>query len=114
MSHRWDCPTDWEARREGRRAGERGYGRNPYDDPFPGDSYCEEAAANWRRGFQQGEYYRQEREYEERTAQERADARRHYEAIQQAQMDEQYLYEQQQEEPEPTEGDEEIPAAQPP
>lgn len=110
MSHKWDCPTDWEARREGRLAGERGYGRNPYDDPFPGPfhSHCEEAADNWERGEREGRYAREEREREEE--QRLADDRRRYEQEKQSRADVEYLYEQQQqqeegESPEPPEGE---------
>ena len=67
MSHRWDCPTDYEAEREGRRDGEAGY-KSRYSNPYSefGFQPCEEAAENWERGFRAGEHVREEREEEER------------------------------------------------
>lgn len=75
MSHRWDCPDPWDARREGERAYESGYGRysNPYDDPFTG---CRDADDEWRRGYSAAE----ERAEEERAAEEAAERRRAEEA----------------------------------
>lgn len=100
MSHRWDCPTDWEARREGRKAGERGYGRNPYDDPFPGpgDISCEEASENWKRGQRDGQLAREEREREEARERRQADERRRHLEAQEAAAQEQWEWEQRREE----------------
>lgn len=55
MSHRDDCPDRWEARREGERAFERGYGRNPYEPDMWGERGCEEAADEWKRGHRSAE-----------------------------------------------------------
>jgi len=72
MSHRSDCKDPWEARREGERAFERGFGSNPYREPdtflHGPESYedrrCrEEAASAWRRGHSAAE----ERAQEERA-----------------------------------------------
>ena len=85
MSHTWDCPEPWQAEREGRRAGERGYpGRwnNPYKDT------CEEAAEQWERGHRSGEYDREQREEEER-AERRARAQREEAAYRAAYEEEQ-------------------------
>lgn len=75
MSHRDSCPTDWEARREGERAFDRGYGSNPYRGGY-GEDRCEEAERAWRRGYSAAE----ERHSEERAA-ERAAQRRAYERV---------------------------------
>lgn len=71
MSHRDSCPDRWEARREGERAQERGYGedRNPYGGY--GEDRCEEAEREWRSGW-----YAAERREEEQREQEAAEARR--------------------------------------
>ena len=72
MGHRWDCPTDWEARRQGERSFERGDGswRNPYRDDWHRPS-CEEAERAWSRGYRDAE-----RQAEEHAAEQRAQARR--------------------------------------
>jgi len=72
MGHRWDCPTEWEARRQGERSFERGDGswRNPYRDDWHRPS-CEEAEQAWNRGYRDAE-----RQAEERAAEQRAQARR--------------------------------------
>lgn len=78
MSHRWNCPTDDEARREGERAFEYGRSRynNPYEDsPWNRDSACPEAAEEWERGHRRAEM-RAEEEREEAAAQHRAAMRR--------------------------------------
>jgi hypothetical protein len=64
MSHTDRCPDRYDARREGERAHDRGYGsfRNPYDGYGP--DRCDEAASAWRSGW-----YEKEREQEEREAQ---------------------------------------------
>src|SRR5262245_48108462 len=72
MSHRWDCPTDWEAEREGRYAGDRG--RSRYSNPYADE--CHEAEQAWDRGYRRGMYDREEREAEERAAERRAAGRR--------------------------------------
>lgn len=100
MSHRWDCPTDYEAEREGRRAAERGYSRysNPYSD-F-GFQPCHEAEEHWQRGYRAGEREREEREAEERY-QRQMDERRRQEAEEARYYEEQY-YAQQEQYEEPT------------
>ena len=69
MSHRSECKDPWEARREGERAFERGFGSNPYREPdtfLSGpesyeDRRCrEEAASAWRRGRSAAEERAQE------------------------------------------------------
>ena len=82
MSHRDDCPSYWEARSEGHRAGYRGYGSNPYrPDPW-GESGCPDAERAWRSGYYAGEERRQEEDYaqrlEERHQQERAEEEESY------------------------------------
>lgn len=76
MSHRWDCPTDYEAEREGRRAAERGMSR--YSNPYMDHSWtpCEEAQENWMRGYRAGERARELREEEEREEQRAIERRR--------------------------------------
>lgn len=76
MSHRSDCKDPWEARREGERAYERGYGVNPYRDGDYNENYddrrCrEEAESAWRRG-----YYAAEQQAEEEAAERAAQIRR--------------------------------------
>lgn len=78
MSHRWNCPTDWEARREGERAAEWGRSRssNPYEDSYWNrDKACPEAAEEWDRGYRRAEM-RAEEEREEEAARQRAIRRR--------------------------------------
>jgi hypothetical protein len=89
MSHRWDCPLDYEAEREGRRAGERGLSSR-YSNPYSESGWqpCEEAQENWDRGFRAGERVRELREEEERE--ERATERRRQDAA-----EEEYYYQQQ-------------------
>jgi len=57
MSHRWNCPTDYEARRQGERAQEYGRGSwsNPHRSSWP-DEGCDEAARAWDRGYRDAEY----------------------------------------------------------
>lgn len=56
MSHEWDCPTEYEARRQGELAGRRGkfYWSNPYEDNGINERPCEEAAEEWERGRRRG------------------------------------------------------------
>ena len=84
MSHRSTCPDPWEARREGERAGHRGYGSNPYDDYPWNRERCDEAADEWKRGYRAGEERREEEEREERAAARRAQERREEEAYHEA------------------------------
>jgi len=93
MSHRWDCPTDYEAEREGRRAAERGMGRysNPYSES--GWTPCGEAEAHWQSGYRTGERARREEREEEERMEERAMQRRREAADEEA-----YWMSQQQEE----------------
>jgi hypothetical protein len=69
VSHRWDCPTDYEAEREGRRAGESGY-KSRYSNPYTETGFqpCEEAERHWEDGFRAGERAREQQEEEERCA----------------------------------------------
>lgn len=61
MSHRWNCPTRWEAERQGERAYERGQSRynNPYDRWNAGHpsalDHCREAERSWEDGHRQAE-----------------------------------------------------------
>lgn len=81
MSHRWDCPTRWEAEREGQRAFERGEGswRNPYNGDWHngrlGDG-CEDAERAWRDGHRGAERREEERQEEQRIEQRREMHRR--------------------------------------
>lgn len=95
MSHRESCPDRWEARREGERAHDRGYGsfRNPYGGY--GESACEEAERAWRSGWYDAERQQEEREAEaaqERAMRRRIDEEAEYERamIEQAERDEYY------------------------
>lgn len=76
MSHRWDCPTRWEAEREGERAQEWGRSRssNPHESLWQ-DEGCPEAAEAWRAGYRRAEI-REEEQREEEAAQHRAEMRR--------------------------------------
>lgn len=65
MAHRNDCPTEWEARREGERAAGNGYGRNPYRDE------CEDAERAWDRGYRNMQERREEEEMQRRHEEER-------------------------------------------
>lgn len=64
MSHRDDCPTEYEARRRGYRDGEDG--RSRYSNPYRDE--CDEAASAWDRGYRSGAYDREEREEQENRA----------------------------------------------
>jgi hypothetical protein len=88
MSHRWNCPTRWEAERQGERAYERGEGswRNPYREEW-GRDHCEDAERAWRDGHRNAE-----RHEEERRAEQRQQERR------QREQQEQWDYERQQSE----------------
>ena len=79
MSHTDRCPSPWDARREGERAGERGYGSNPYSDAPWNQQRCEEAETAWRRGYDAGEERREEEEREQRAAERRRTERREQE-----------------------------------
>ena len=76
MSHRRDCPSPWEARRQGEDAYARGSGRwsNPYDERSRGAIPCREASREWEDGHRYAE-----RQAEERAADERRAARRRQE-----------------------------------
>jgi hypothetical protein len=80
MSHREDCPDEWEARAAGRRdAQECGYSRSSRFEE------CEDAQSAYRRGF----YAEQERQQEEqwlleqqqRAEEERAQEEAYWEAM---------------------------------
>lgn len=79
MSHQWDCPTDYEARRRGARDyedhGYRSY-RGPYD--------CDEANDAYLRGQRSAEYEA------ERRAEEEAYERRRQECIAEQQREAYY------------------------
>lgn len=79
MSHRDDCPSRWDAEREGRRAFEWGRSRssNPHESIWH-DEGCPEAADAWRSGYRRAEMCAEE-EREEEAARQRAAARRAYE-----------------------------------
>ena len=109
MSHRDSCPDDYEARRQGERAYERGDGswRNPYRDDYSGER-CEDAELYWRRGYEYAEQRHEEQTAEERAAQRRAEERaqeeRYYLQMQEEayyrEMEERAYAEQMQPEPE--------------
>lgn len=107
MSHRSDCPSRWDAEREGERAYEWGRSRssNPHESIWGRDEGCEEAADAWRSGYRRAEM-REEEEREEEAARQRAAARRAEEMDEEAyyiaarmEEEQRYQYEQQQEEP---------------
>ncbi len=92
MSHRDDCPSEWEARRRGERDYEdRGY--RSYHTPY--DGQCEEAVEAYRRAQRSAEYDAQDRA-EAREAHRRAVQQREY-----AEAEEAYQEQQQEVEPEP-------------
>ena len=76
MSHRDDCPSRWEAERQGERAQEWGRSRssNPHESLWP-DEGCPEAAEAWRSGYRRAEM-RDEEQREEEAARHRAEMRR--------------------------------------
>ena len=76
MSHRDDCPSQWDAEREGERAQEYGRSRssNPHESIWH-DEGCPEAAEAWRSGYRRAEM-REEEQREEEAAQQRAERRR--------------------------------------
>lgn len=90
MSHRWDCPTDYEARRKADRDAEddlrygRSY-RNPYD--------CDEANEAYR-----GEYNYRFNRLEEEVAERRQVERRLQARREEEEMERSYFEQQQQEE----------------
>lgn len=99
MSHRLNCPTEWEARHEGERAFDYGRSRasNPYEDSYGNrERACPEAADDWRSGYRRAEM-REEERHEEEAAHRRAEMRR---AELQAE-EEYYAHPEQQYEPEP-------------
>jgi hypothetical protein len=95
MTHREDCPTPYEARREGERAFENGRGSysNPYRDDYARDT-CPDAEREWSYGFRDAERRRdEEREQESREA----DCARR--AQEEREWEEQQYYAQQEEPP---------------
>jgi hypothetical protein len=76
MSHRDDCPSRWEAERQGERAQEWGRSRssNPHESLWP-DEGCPEAAEAWRSGYRRAEM-REEEQREEEAARHRAEMHR--------------------------------------
>lgn len=94
MSHRWNCPTDYEARREGERAQDWGSSRssNPYEDSYWNrDRACPDAAEEWDRGYRYAEM-RAEEAREEEAARQRAAWRRAEAEAEEAYYDEQAAY----------------------
>ena len=84
MSHRENCPSRWEAEREGERAQEWGRSRssNPHESLWR-DEGCPEAAEAWRSGYRRAEM-REEEQREEEAARHRAEVRRAYELDEEA------------------------------
>lgn len=80
MSHNWNCPTEWEARRRAqddqRYYGDSGRYSRPYD--------CDEANYAYRREYD----YQQERQEEERRMERRREAARQEEEYWMAQAEE--------------------------
>lgn len=81
MSHRDSCTDPRDARREGERAHDRGFGsfRNPYGGY--GEDRCPEAESAWRSGWYAAERRQEEREAEaayERAMQRQVDEEREY------------------------------------
>lgn len=83
MSHRWDCPDEYEARERARRDAsfdqEYGWGRR-YGSPYE----CDEASDHYRRAYEREFSYREEQADEERRA----------ERMRQARLEEEAYYEQ--------------------
>lgn len=52
MSHRFDCPSESQARYRGERDAE--YGRGRYANPYKGE--CDEASRSWDRGWENKNY----------------------------------------------------------
>lgn len=77
MSHRWDCPTRWNAERQGERAFERGDGSwsNPYArQPGQWDN-CRDAERAWEDGRRSAERREEEHRIEARQQRQRAEQR---------------------------------------
>ena len=76
MSHRDDCPSRWEAERQGERAQEWGRSRssNPHESLWMNEG-CPEAAEAWGSGYRRAEM-REEEQREENAARHRARMRR--------------------------------------
>jgi len=98
--HRWDCPTDYEARSKARRDADfdSSYGHRSYHTPFDD---CDESNRRYRqeydRQFSYQENRRQEEAAERRAAQHRREEREYWESQerqcyeeQQQQYDEEY------------------------
>ena len=96
MSHRWDCPSRWEAEREGEDAFRRCERENPHEDRY-GREGCPEAAKAWDEGFRYAERRDEERRAEEAASEQLA----HERAMQAHHEEERQLYEAQQQYPEP-------------
>lgn len=98
MSHRDDCPSWSEAKREGERAAERGY--YSHSNPYGGVDGCPEASRAWSHGHRIEQERVEERQADEAAAERRAEERRaeqrHEEEAywdQQRQQEEQEYYE---------------------
>jgi hypothetical protein len=106
MGHRWDCPTDYEAEREGGRAAERG--RSIYSNPYSDHGFqpCHEAEENWERGFR-----REQRAIEDRQEEERMEARRAEQRREEARWEEYWSQQQYEEQEYPEPPTEEAPSA---
>lgn len=102
MSHRDDCPDRWEARREGERAVERGWGHYSSSNPYRSgsDHECPEASRAWEDGRRAAEY-RAEEQREQDAVDLSAQHQRELAEIERAEYEAAYQQEQQQEEPTP-------------
>lgn len=78
MSHRWDCPTEWEARREAQHDAEyTGWNHHRYQDD------CPEAHQAYEREYRQEQYRIEERVEEARMEALQAERRREMHAQEQ-------------------------------
>lgn len=96
MTHRWDCPTESEARSRGRSDADFdsrfGYGKR-YGSPFEGD--CDSASRHYRNEYDREFSYQEQRREEEamqRRAAERARQRQEEENEYWRQQEEEDLY----------------------
>lgn len=99
MSHTDRCPSEWDARYEGRRASP--YDENPYENEhrhrsYGDPPYCEEAARAWESGHRAAQEEREREQHEQEVQERRAQER----AAEQRAEEEAYFEQQQQQHPE--------------
>lgn len=88
--HRWDCPTEYEARRKARDDAyyDHEYGRG--NEYRRGSYECDEANSAYRREYEREAYYREEQAAEERRMARRRQERLEQEAAEQAYWEAEY------------------------